>query len=101
MTVWNAFLIKLVSILFDVVNSIRVDFISFHNYLFHRTSNVAQHGTLVAGVAAGQAGNNKCGVGIAYEANIGGALNETYYLLIYFTAKFRICEFCESLFHAK
>ena len=38
----------------------------------HRINNVAGHGTHVAGVAAGQAENSKCGVGIAYEANIGG-----------------------------
>lgn len=36
------------------------------------TNPTAQHGSKVAGIAAAQANNNKCGVGIAYEANIGG-----------------------------
>ena len=37
-------------------------------------NKAAQHGTKVAGVAAGEANNNKCGVGIAHEAKIGGKL---------------------------
>lgn len=35
-------------------------------------TKTAQHGTLVAGVAAGEANNGKCGVGVAYKAKIGG-----------------------------
>ena len=33
---------------------------------------VTRHGTRCAGEVAGQANNQKCGVGVAYNARIGG-----------------------------
>lgn len=38
------------------------------------------HGTRCAGEAAMVANNNKCGVGVAYNANIGGKQNTNKYL---------------------
>ena len=41
----------------------RIHLILTHSY---------RHGTRCAGEVAGQANNNKCGVGVAYNARIGG-----------------------------
>ena len=55
---------------------ILLSFVGLSKTFFYRTTllSLYDHGTRVAGLAAAEANNGICGVGVAYEAAIGGKL---------------------------
>lgn len=52
-------------------------------FIFTQLSQLSSHGTRCAGEVAAVANNSVCGVGVAYDANIGGKQQHLHFVFIY------------------